>query len=55
MSNQSFRERMGIAEANHPTAFRIIANPLQAGLIKLYAPENKSKTPEVHSGPGVAF
>lgn len=43
MTNQSFRERMGIAEANYPMASRIIADTLGAGLIKLYDPENKSK------------
>ena len=43
MTNQSFRERMGIAEANYPMASRIIADTLEAGLIKLYDPENKSK------------
>ena len=43
MTNQSFRERMGIAEANYPMASRIIADTLEAGLIKPYDPENKSK------------
>ena len=43
MTNQSFRERMGIAEANYPMASRIIADTLEAGLIKAYDPENKSK------------
>lgn len=43
MSNQSFRERMGIAEKNYPMASRIIADTLEAGLIKPYDPDNKSK------------
>lgn len=43
MTNQSFRERMGIAEANYPMASRIIADTLEAGFIKPYDPENKSK------------
>lgn len=43
MSNQSFRERMGIAEKNYPMASRIIADTLEAGLIKPYDPTNKSK------------
>ena len=43
MTNQSFRERMGIAEQNYSIASRIIADTLEAGLIKPYDPENKSK------------
>ncbi|MGI4733607.1 MAG: ATP-binding protein [Janthinobacterium lividum] len=43
MSNQSFRERMGITEKNYPMASRIIADTLEAGLIKPYDPNNKSK------------
>jgi ATP-dependent DNA helicase RecG len=43
MSNQSFRERMGIAEKNYPMASRIISDTLEAGLIKPYDPDNKSK------------
>lgn len=43
MSNQSFRERMGIEEKNYPIVSRIIADTLASGLIKLYDPENKSK------------
>ena len=43
MTNQSFRERMGIAESNYPMASRIIADTLEAGQIKIYDPENKSK------------
>ncbi len=43
MSNQSFRERMGIVEKNYPMASRIIADTLEAGLIKPYDPNNKSK------------
>ena len=43
MTNQSFRERMGIEEQNYSTASRIIADAIAAGLIKLYDPDNKSK------------
>ncbi|MGI4872459.1 MAG: hypothetical protein ACRYFX_14930 [Janthinobacterium lividum] len=43
MSNQSFRERMGIAEKNYPMVSRIIADTLEANLIKPYDPTNKSK------------
>lgn len=43
MTNQSSRERMGISETNYPMASRIIADTLEAGLIKQYDPENKSK------------
>lgn len=43
MTNQSFRERMGIAEKNYSIASRIIADALEEGLIKPYDPENKSK------------
>lgn len=43
MTNQSFRERMGIAEQNYSIASRIIADALEEGLIKPYDPENKSK------------
>ncbi|MGI4820950.1 MAG: ATP-binding protein [Janthinobacterium lividum] len=43
MTNQTFRERMGIAESNYPMASRIIAETLEAGLIKPYDPDNKSK------------
>lgn len=43
MTNQSFRERMGIAEQNYSIASRIIADTLEEGLIKPYDPENKSK------------
>lgn len=43
MTNQSFRERMGIAEKNYSIASRIIAETIEEGLIKAYDPENKSK------------
>ena len=43
MTNQSFRERMGIEEQNYATASRIIADSITEGLIKLYDPDNKSK------------
>ncbi|WP_310393520.1 ATP-binding protein [Hymenobacter sp.] len=43
MTNQSFRERMGIAEKNYSIASRIIADALEEGLIKPHDPENKSK------------
>ena len=40
MTNQSFRERMGIEEKNYSMASRIIKETINAGLIKGYAPEN---------------
>lgn len=43
MTNQSFRERMGIAEQNYSIASRIIAEAIEDGKIKPYDPENKSK------------
>ena len=43
MTNQSFRERMGIAEKNYSIASRIIADAIEEGLIKPHDPENKSK------------
>ncbi len=43
LTNQSFRERMGIAEQNYSIASRIIADTIEEGLIKPYDPENKSK------------
>ncbi|MFC6224462.1 ATP-binding protein [Hymenobacter artigasi] len=43
MTNQSFRERMGIAEKNYSIASRIIAETIEEGLIRPYDPENKSK------------
>jgi len=43
MTNQSFRERMGIEEKNYSMVSRIIKEVLNAGLIKEYSPENKSR------------
>lgn len=43
MTNQSFRERMGIAEQNYSIASRIIAEAIEDGKIKAYDPDNKSK------------
>jgi predicted HTH transcriptional regulator len=43
MTNQSFRERMGIEEKNYPMASKIIKEALNSGLIKEYSPENKSR------------
>ena len=40
MTNQSFRERMGIEEKNYPMVSKIIKETINAGLIKGYAPEN---------------
>ncbi|KAA6312168.1 hypothetical protein EZS27_036850 [termite gut metagenome] len=40
MTNQSFRERMGIEEKNYPMASKIIKETLNAGLIKGYSPDN---------------
>jgi predicted HTH transcriptional regulator len=43
MTNQSFRERMGIEEKNYSMASRIIKEAINSKLIKEYAPENKSR------------
>jgi predicted HTH transcriptional regulator len=43
MTNQSFRERMGIEEKNYSMASRIIKETINSGLIKEYTPENKSR------------
>jgi len=43
MTNQSFRERMGIEEKNYSMASRIIKETINSGLIKEYSPENKSR------------
>lgn len=43
MTNQTFRERMGIAEQNYSIASRIIAEAIEDGKIKAYDPDNKSK------------
>jgi len=40
MTNQSFRERMGIEEKNYPMASKIIKEAVNTGLIKGYFPEN---------------
>ncbi|KMY52175.1 transcriptional regulator [Peribacillus loiseleuriae] len=43
MTNQTFRERLQIAQKNYSIASRIIADAIEAGLVKDYDPENKSK------------
>ena len=43
MTNQSFRERMGIEDKNYPMVSRIIKETVNSGLIKEYSPENKSR------------
>ena len=43
MTNQSLRERFGIAEENYPMASRIIADTIGAGLVKDYDSSNKSR------------
>ncbi len=43
MTNQSLRERFGISEQNYPMASRIISDTIQAGLIKDYDAESKSR------------
>jgi predicted HTH transcriptional regulator len=40
MTNQSFRERMGIEEKNYPMASKIIKETLNTGLIKGYSLDN---------------
>jgi predicted HTH transcriptional regulator len=42
MTNQSFRERMGIEEKNYPMASKIIKDVINTGLIKEFSPENHS-------------
>lgn len=43
MTNQTLRERFKIEEKNYPMASRIIADTIEAGLIKDYNTESKSK------------
>ena len=43
MTNQSLRERFGIEEQNYSIASRIIAETIQAGFVKDYDTESKSK------------
>lgn len=43
MTNSSLRERFSIEEQNYAIASRIIADAIEAGLIKQHDPENKSK------------
>lgn len=43
MSNQSLRHRFNIEEKNYPTVSKIIADTIEAGLIKIYREENKAK------------
>lgn len=43
MNNQSLRTRFSIQEKNYPTASRIINDTITEGLIKDYAPGQKSK------------
>jgi predicted HTH transcriptional regulator len=43
MSNSSLRKRFNISEKNYPKASRIIADTIDAKLIKLADPLSKSK------------
>lgn len=43
MANASLRQRMGISEANAAIASRIIADAVQASLIKLKDPDSTSR------------
>ncbi len=43
MTNQSLRERLGIAESNYPAASRIITDTMTAGLLKPLDPTSKSR------------
>ena len=43
MTNQSLRERFKIEDHNYSIASRIIADTIDAGLVKSYDPENLSK------------
>ena len=42
-NNQSVRKRFTISEKNYPMASRIIAETIEAGLIKLADPDSNSK------------
>ncbi|GHT76321.1 hypothetical protein AGMMS50262_14200 [Bacteroidia bacterium] len=43
MTNQSFRERMGIDEKNYPMASKVIKDTVNSGLIRGYYPDNVVK------------
>ncbi len=43
MTNQTLRERFGIEEKNYSTASRIIADTIEAGLVKYEDPINKAR------------
>ena len=43
MTNATLRKRLDIADRNHAIASRIIADTLEAGLIKPFDPQNRSK------------
>jgi ATP-dependent DNA helicase RecG len=43
MTNKSLRERFNVSETNYPAVSRIIAETIEAGLIKDYDEANKSK------------
>lgn len=43
MTNASFRKRLGIEDQNYATASRIIADAIEAGLVKPRDPENTSR------------
>lgn len=43
MTNATLRKRLDIADWNHAIASRIIADTLEAGLIKPFDPQNRSK------------
>ncbi|MDR3095245.1 MAG: hypothetical protein LBU62_11495, partial [Bacteroidales bacterium] len=43
MTNQSFRERMGIEEKNYSMVSRIIKETINTKLIKEFAPDNQSR------------
>ena len=43
MTNASLRDRFGIAPGNYSMVSRVISDAVDAGVIKPYDPENKSK------------
>jgi ATP-dependent DNA helicase RecG len=43
MSNATLRKRFAISDENYPVASRIIADAVEAGLIKPFDPDNRSK------------
>lgn len=43
MTNATLRKRFAISDENYPVASRIIADAIEAGLVKPFDPDNKSR------------